>query len=282
MNYDDDDVGALRGRRRSAQRTVEVETDPRFLARGPVGRVAPTLNNWGSSCRLNGFVPGDTRKLLRLETPAGSPLVVSVSAVTSGITVDPPFGLMSAGIRVSGNFGTGGSFNKVVFDARPDQSIQLPGGSIDLDVSWDTEFRGTAASSGGAAEEVLNALALPTFADISGVACHGTTSRGTATRTLPFFPFVAVGNWTIPIPPYADELGVYLSNDASYVNLGTVEILTSLGVGAAPLAEYTGATLLAMKNAGAMIPLPGNASHVRITTVGPGLFNSRLVYNLSL
>lgn len=266
------------GRRRSA-RGEEFEYDPRFIDDGKArGRVAPTTSNWGSRSILPGTDINAAAKLLRLEGDGTYPWQVSVTSKLEG-GVAPVLGPV-----VTGNFGSGGSFNRVEFDARPDQTLQLPGAAIDLDVSWEPTWRMTAVNAGALIlPELLDASLLPERAIVSGVACHGETARGQATRTQRVTSnTVAGGFWLIEVPPYADHLFVATSTDASYNLITSLGFLPSTNPAGVPMLSYTGAELLALKNAGQPIPLPGTTVAVRLE-LGAGVpATYRFIYSLSL
>lgn len=273
MSDDYDDIGAIRRRGRGA-RQEDPERDPRFLVDGAYGRVSPAQSNWGSRARLLNTKPNEVVKLIRIEGTGDSPWIVSVSTTITGAAI------AGTGVRVSGNFGSGGSFNRVEFDAAPDQSIMLPGAAIDLDVGWDPIYQCNLGNSGGKATEVIVAGILPDSADVSAVACRGESIRGSATRTQ-FVDISAAGNWIVKIPPYANDLAVAVDLDANYPTITLLEFLTSDNAAALQvIVSFTGAQLLALKNAGGTIPVPGNAVAVRIAATAAVV--PRLVWLLSL
>jgi len=241
-----------------------------------LGVTVPNVSNWGSTVKLFGNRPEEKVKLLRLTGPGDSPWLASVSAkfppdaAPGGVT----------GVRVTGRFGSGGGSMPVDFDAKPGTMIQLPGQSIDLDVGWAPEYTGSAASTGGAIE-VFITPSVASRVEGAAVACHGEAARGAATSTLSVQLLVA-GNWILPIPPFADAFTFYNLADAAYANVTSLEFGTSPIVGGfAPIVTFTGAQLLALKNAGIAAPVPGIAAAMRITT-GAAVLNSRVSFELSL
>lgn len=258
---------------RRGARAEPPETDPRFQVPAH-GRPSPTSSNWGSSAVLLGATPAAQSKLLRLSGDASHPWQVTVAARYSG-GASPVIGA-----RVIGNFGSGGAYNTVEFDAKPDQTIQLPGAAIDLDVAWDVTYIGNAANVTQLIQPAVQASFLPARADISGVAVHGTTSRGEATRTRLVQTTVA-SNWLVDLPPYVDSFYVSCQSDAAYANITTLEFVTANDPAFAQgIVTYTGAQLLALKNAGTLAPVPGVATGFRLTTAGASL--QWITFTLSL
>lgn len=255
------------------------ELDERFIPRHNLGRPAPVTANYGKAAILLGANPSGSEKLLKIDRDTKDPLVVAVSTIYQGIGSGTG---LQTGVRVSGIFGSGGATARVLFDAKPDSNIMLPGSSVDLDVSWDPTYQGTAANSGGKPAQAIQAGLLPTQANVSAVAVSGQTSRGNATKT-DYFNVFAAGNWLLECPPFVDKFVLYTALDASYANITTVEFLTASEVAAGPqvVMTYTGAQLLALKNTGAAIIVPGNVSAVRVTTSAGG-FDMRLLWMLSL
>lgn len=260
---DDEPVEDGMYRNRRGARAEPPETDPRFArAAAQLGRVAPVQTNWGKRTHLLGSDPGQTSMLLYLEGDASYPWQVSVSSLYTGAFATTPL----MGAVVTGTFGTGGATCRVEFDAKPDQTLQLPGGVINLQVAWDPIYTGNAANNGLLVQPAVNQTFLPSRADIQGVACMGETGRGQAFRTRTFRNSSGAGTWLVDLPPFADTFMVSLGLDASYANITTLEFVTSTDPAVAqPLVEYTGAQLLALKNAGVQAPVPGTAVAARLT-----------------
>lgn len=265
----------LRGSRRSARDEV-LETDPRFTQERQLGKISPAASNWGFKSVLLGDNPNDVQKLIRVENNAQLPWVVSVS---SFYTPDPARAA-TTGLVAFGIFGTGSAANKVEFDARPDQVIQLPGGSVDLNIGWDKIYEGVAGNVTRLIIPTVQAATLPSRADVSAVACMGQQNRGKAIKTR-FITTTVASNWLVDLPPYADEMFVSVPTDAGYANITSIEfIINNDPAVTAAIVAYSGAQLLALKNAGALVPVPPPATGIRYTSAGASL--ARVGFTLSL
>lgn len=256
---------------RRSMRGEPPETDPRFMrAAAQVGRLSPTTSNWGTRCRLSGANVADQRKLLRVESDAQEPWLVSVSTQYVGaIGIASPAGAIARGL-----FGTGGGTAAVEFDVKPDVAVQLPGGTVDLDVMWAPGFTGVA---GGVATPSVQSGALPEFADITSVACQGGISRGRAVRAQEYFASGAMTS-AIFLPPFADDF-MLLADTASLANLTSVTFMAG-ATNLVAVHTYTAADLAAIRLNGATIPVPGVATALNVVTAGA--FHGYLNYYLSL
>lgn len=258
-------------RRRSLGMRGEIqETDPRFLvADKPMGVVRRTSH--GNTFTLDGANPDSKGKLIKVENDKSLPWTV---AVNSKLPAGATLGTSRVGAMARGTFGNGGVTENVEFDCTPDSVVFLPGAFVDLDVTWSPRIELQAANA--FVERVTGTL--PQFLEVHAVASLGDTpARGTATRT--FFVDSAVGAggpWRLPIPPFADKLHVYCQAEADYANI--TSLVFAMGSG---IVTYTGAQLLAFKNAGVGIPVPGNALTANLT-LGAALGNMYLTYDLSL
>lgn len=260
----------LRQRPRSA-RGFEAETDPRFLEHAPAMGVV-RANNFGQSAVLLGADAAARAKLLKFD--AGDPRVGSwaVSVTSQYVGGSAPV----AGVLASGTFGTGGTVCKVEFDVKPDASITLPGQSIDLDAAWAPVLFGTA---GNVLTSRVDITTLPERALLNAVAVSGDMARGRPTRTQIFVP-QAAGTYNIPIPAFADEMMINV--DRTFYAGNITDASFRIGGAAGQLiTNYTGAEVLAIRDAGMLLPVPGVADHLRITLPGAGgvLY---LTYTLSL
>ncbi len=238
------------------------ETDPRFLARRipAIGRDMRGTDR-GSHVRLSGRDAGSHGKLLKVSGLSdSSPWLAAVSSVYSGYVgggAGP-----TAGVWASGIIGSGAATVPVIFDAKPDVNIQLPGDSVDIDVSWAPTYLAISATE---APPSIVLSQLPEFADVSAVACRGTSSRGAATYTQRFITGVA-GVYQFKLPPFADRFMAY-APAANYAFLTQIDFTTNdVAATGQIITTYTSAQILAIRDAGGTITIPGNAAAFRVTT----------------
>jgi hypothetical protein len=250
----------LRTRGRSAH-GEDAELDPRFFADSrPAGNV-DNQRNRGGLVTLVGTDAGSKAKLIKVSGISdSSPWLAAVSANYRGY-VGGAAG-PTAGVWATGTVGSGGGTVPVAFDVKPDSNIQLPGDALDIDVGWAPVFLATNATD---AIPAVNLASLPQFADVSAVICRGTSSRGSTTFTQRFFTGQA-GVYQFRLPPFADKFMAYAPT-ANYAFLTTIEFTTSEDPAFGQvIASYTAAQVQAILAAGNLIPVPGMAQGLRVTT----------------
>lgn len=225
----------------------------------PLGIIRNTSH--GSSYTLKGANPADGGKLIKCDNEADAPWQLAVGA---NYPQGASLGTQATGAVAKGTIGNGGATVNVEFDCKPDTTLGLPGSSIDLDVSWSPQITLTAGNL-FIFEQPVSAN-LPVELRVNAVASLGVPSRGSATRTYLVDTTIGAGGpFRLPIPPFADQLAVLMPTDAAYADITTLTFASGR-----PIVQYTGAQLLALKNAGQLVPVPGTAVTANLVLAAGG------------
>lgn len=260
--------------------------------------IAPTANsniarsqNVGNIVSLDGSNPNSSGKLVRVDDDSGDQVPWLFSVSSTIIPTESSDARENIIIPVAkGFFGPGGATQNFECDAKPDSILSLPGTTADVKAVWDRILEYT-AFVGPAVYDVVNQVttvdghnALPRSAQVTGGVKHGSPATPSATRTR---VFTQVGNAPhnslFIIPPFSNSLMLYLQTDANYAGLTFLTFFTTTS-GTGQIISYTGAQVLAFKNAGVAIPIPGTATSVGLLSALPLLANRAcfLSFNLNL
>lgn len=235
--------------------------------------------NFGNVVTLDGTRADASGKLLRLQDAGPNdsgnipnrgvfedPYIVAISS-----NIIPGVGVFrgTLGPVLKGNFGTGGASHSFEVDVKPDTIFSLPGTSCDLNVVWDEAIETTPTGqrfTRGSAPGLLDFL--PETALIRGTMKHGSISRPNATRTNIIFLSDAGVAVRLPVPPFSVDYMLYASF-AMYA----ADVTLRFFAGNVEIVAYTGPEILAIRNIGDTIPVPGLATEYSIvaTATTPGL-----------
>lgn len=225
-------------------------------------------NNLGSRAVLDGLQNDSSAKLIKAVDYSESyfPWLITVTAEqTSGATT------ALLGPIVSGEFGVGSVVQTVEFDAKPDTVIALPGVSVDLTARWDYLLQ--YSNAGAPPVDIVSKIRstggfslLPLTAVVKATAKHGIPSYPNATRTISA-QAVGAGNHTcdMTVPPFVTSFDVSVPNDVDYGNITSLYLIGTNFV----RVTYTGAQLLALKNAGSPVPIPGGIDRMQWVLSAP-------------
>lgn len=240
-------------------------------------------NNVGNEVRLLGSRPDDTGTPVRVDDddPKQVPWLLSVSCK---ITTTSTTGVLTPIIQ--GFFGVGGTAHTFECDTNPDSILTLPGTTAQVKVVWDTLALYTTAAVPGDPDTVTHVRAiggsnlLPDLAVVKAGVKHGSPVTPNATRTL---EFSAIGGpahiLRFTLPAFSNTMFLYLGTDGSYANVTSLTFAQSFAA-PGPLVTYSGAQLLAFKNAGIPVPIPGGATVCTLTLTANG--GGFLSFNLNL
>ncbi len=171
---------------------------------------------------------------------------------------------------VRASFGSGAASHTIEFNAAPSGALQLPGETVRVELFWD-ELPAIQHPTPATSQ-----WAVPQFTRVSGTLYRGTIDAAAhrsffAVRneqdSLPpggdvAFTFGTIPNFARSVMVYGTEPAkVYAANNFFVMSDSDTNLLTDA------VDHYSGPEMLAIKNFGARIPVPGTARYWELATV---------------
>lgn len=228
---------------------------------------ATRSQNVGNKVVLSGSRPDGTGTLFRVDDDSSSqvPWLASIKSV-----LGPGQSFTTLGPIIKGQFGVGGITHDFEADAKPDSILTLPGTTAYVNTVWDQAFiftdNGANPDTVQRVREFGGHSLLPESAIVQGGVKHGSPVTPNATRTFVFRTQGGANHAMLfDCPAFSNTVTLYAANDAAYANF-TLEFLAANGIAGSIITHFTGAQLLAFKNAGQPIPIPGGAIQVLLSS----------------
>lgn len=241
--------------------------------------------NVGQKADLDGANPNSEGLLVRVDDDDANqvPWLLTIRSTV----VPPPVAITNIpflGPIIKGFWGTGGVTYNFECDAGPDSILTLPGTTAQVKAMWNQVV--LANPAGGVNPDTFTLVRsdgannfLPASAIVYGGVKHGSPVTPNATRTVPVSLQAGAAHLLIlDLPAFSNGLHFLCQTDAAYASFTRIEFYTS-GF-SQTLITYSAAQLLAFKNAGVAVPIPGSAT--RIGIIAPGAALAFLVYDLNL